>query len=51
MLNSTKKSNLPPKDPITKNPVKSREFGHPRVEVFARVSFEGFKPDASGEWG
>ena len=42
---------IPPKDPITKNPVTSREFGHPCVEVFARVSFEGFKSDASGEWG
>ena len=42
---------IPAKDPITKNPVTSREFGHPCVEVFARVSFEGFKSDASGEWG
>ena len=43
---------IPPKDPITKNPVTSREFGHPCVEVFARVSFEDdSEPDASGERG
>ena len=31
---------IPPKDPITKKQVKSKELRHPCVEVFARVSFE-----------
>ena len=48
--------NLPPKYPITKNPVTSKELRPlpaPMWTVFARVSFEGFKgmPVVSGgDW-
>ena len=38
--------------PKSKSKVRSYDCTHAiATHVFARVSFEGFKPDASGEWG
>ena len=39
------------KTQLPKSKSKVRSYVTPMWTVFARVSFEGFKADASGEWG